>query len=93
MALILDWIRQNDQKIIGITELKSETVSGHTWVNPAHFLSWSNYEGGKNGYTEEADRTSAGLFELGAAKHLYAVIVLGSEDRDGDVIKLLSLVK
>lgn len=93
LALILDWIRRNDPQILDITMLKSKTVKGHTWVNLTHFLNWSNYIGGKNGYTPEADSTSASLFTLGAKKNLYAVVILGSESRDGDGVKLVGKVK
>ncbi len=93
LALILDWIRKNDPKIVELTMLKSKTVKGHTWVNPTHFLNWSNYAGGKNGYTTEANLTAASLFTLGARKNMYAVVLLGSQSRDADGVKLLSKVK
>ncbi|MDQ2933305.1 MAG: serine hydrolase [bacterium] len=93
IALILDWIRLNDPEIIKITSLKSKTVRSHTWINPTHYLSWSYYIGGKNGYTSEANRTSAGLFKLGKNKNIYAVVVLGSDNRDADVLKLMAKVR
>jgi len=93
VALILDWLRLHDPAIFSITLLKSKTVRTHTWTNPAHFLNWSNYLGGKNGYTTEADRTAAAVFRLGGSQDPYAVVVLGSSERDGDVIKLLRMVK
>lgn len=93
LALILEWIRKNDPSIIETTALKTMTVRSHTWVNPTHFLSWSYYIGGKNGYIPEANRTTASLFELGRNKNVYAVIVLGSSNRDADMIKLLGKVK
>jgi len=93
MAIILDWLRQNDPDLISITELKAKTIRFHTWINPTHFLSWSNYLGGKNGYTTEADRTSALLFAMGPKRDVYAVVVLGSSERDPDVIQLLERVK
>lgn len=93
MAIILDWIIRHDRNILGVTITKSKTIRGHTWVNPTHFLSWSYYLGGKNGYTTEADRTGASLFKLGATKDVYAVIVLGSHNRDADVARLISKVK
>lgn len=92
VAIILDYIRLNDPEIIAITDEKTRTVRSHTWVNPTHFLSWSNYIGGKNGYTDEANRTGASLFEVGKAKKIYAVVVLGSGSRDVDVAKLLAKV-
>lgn len=93
LALILDWIRNNDPEIISITELKIKTIRRHVWTNPTHFLSWSSYLGGKNGYTDEANRTAASLFVLGPHKHAHAVIVLGSSTRDTDVTRLLGKVK
>ncbi|MEK7641426.1 MAG: serine hydrolase [Patescibacteria group bacterium] len=93
LTLIIDWIRKNDPGIIDMTALKTKTVRAHTWVNPTHFLSWSYYIGGKNGYTTEANRTSVALFTLGKNKNVYTIIVLGSGNRDADVIKLLAKVR
>ncbi len=91
--VIIDWIRKNDPEIIEITAMKSKTVRVHTWVNPTHFLSWSYYLGGKNGYTPEAGRTAVSLFEIGQNKDLYAVVVLGSKTRDEDVAKILGRIE
>ncbi len=93
LVIILEWIRANDPGIIGITQLKSKVLRAHTFVNPTHFLSWSNYLGGKNGYTIEANRTAIQLFALGRNKDVYAVVILGSGARDPDMIKLLEKVK
>lgn len=93
LAIMIDWIRKNDPKIIEITSLKSKTIRSHTWVNPTHFLSWSYYIGGKNGYTTEANRTGISLFALGKNKNIYTIIVLGSSNRDSDVLKLLGKVR
>lgn len=93
MVLILDWIRKNDPKIIELTLQKEKIIRSHVWTNPTHFLNWSSYVGGKNGYTPEADRTTASLFTLGKNKNLYAVIALGSSSRDDDMLKLLEKVK
>ena len=92
LALIIGWIRQNDPGIIDITQLKTKTVRAHTWVNPTHFLSMSNYVGGKNGYTPEADRTAVSLFSKGPKKDLYAIVVLGSDERDSDEMQLLGMI-
>jgi D-alanyl-D-alanine endopeptidase (penicillin-binding protein 7) len=98
MALILDWLRTNDPAILDITLTHSATIRGHTWINPTHFLSWSYYLGGKNGFTDEAGRTGASLLQLGPVqangkKDVYAIVVLGSDDRDQDVIRLINKVK
>jgi D-alanyl-D-alanine carboxypeptidase len=93
LTIILDWIRNNDLGILKITELKAITIKTHTFINPVHFLNWSNYLGGKNGYTPEANRTGAGLFVMGPGKNVYAVVVLGSDSRDADVVKLLEKIR
>lgn len=93
LAIILDWIRKNDPETLAITETKRITIRSHTWINPTVFLNWSTYLGGKNGYTDEADRTAAALFSLGNPKHTYAVVVLGSDSRNPDVVQLLAKVK
>ncbi len=92
LALILNWIRINDPTILAVTELKTKTIRNHTWTNPTHFLSWSYYMGGKNGYLPESNRTNASLFKLGTNGDLYAVIVLGSSQRDADTIALLKKI-
>lgn len=91
VATIYSWIMENEPEIIEITKLKSKVVRAHTWTNPAHFLSWSNYGGGKNGYTVEAKQTGVAVFYIN--KIPYVVVVLGSSARDGDIIKLLGKVQ
>jgi D-alanyl-D-alanine carboxypeptidase len=91
LVTIMTWIEKNVPEILEITRMKTKTVRAHTWTNPAHFLSWSNYRGGKNGYTDEAHQTGVALFEMD--KELYAVAILGSKARDADIVKLLGKVK
>lgn len=93
LSLIVDWIQKNDPTILDTSLLKSKTVRSHTWVNPTHFLSWSYYAGGKNGYTSEANHTSVALFKLGKNKNVYAIIILNSSSRDADVLKLMEKVR
>lgn len=92
LALIIDWIRKNDPRIIELTNLNSKTIRTHTWTNPTHFLSWSQYIGGKNGYIPEAGRTAVSLFEMGPERKLYAIVVLGSSSRDTDMLKLIGKI-
>lgn len=89
LALITEWILKNDPEIFEITKLKSHTIRTHTWVNPTHFLNLTNYVGGKNGYTPEANRTSIALFDLGRYQKPYLVVLLGSGARDNDTLDLL----
>jgi len=98
LAIILEWLRKNDPAVLELTLTRAKTIRGHTWVNPTHFLSWSYYLGGKNGFTDEAGKTGASLLEVGPVqkngkKDVYAIVVLGSDNRDADVIRLINKVK
>lgn len=89
LSIIVKWIMKNEPELFDITLLKSKTIRTHTWTNPTHFLNITSYVGGKNGYTPEANRTSIALFKLGLQKRLYGIILLGSADRDDDILNLL----
>ena len=97
---ILEKISTSYDGIIDITRLKTFTVRSHVWQNPTSFLNLSQYQGGKNGYTEEADRTAALLFGIPAQKYgdesetvPIAVVILKSSDRSKDVLKILDALE
>lgn len=92
ISLMVKWIRRNDPVILDITLTKVKSIRSHTWVNPTHFLNLSEYVGGKNGYTPEANRTSVSLFSLGEPKRVYSVVLLGSSQRDADTLLILNEV-
>ena len=93
MVTIFSWIQKNEPEIIEITKLKTKTIRAHTWTNPTRFLSWSNYLGGKNGYTEEAKQTGVAVFYMGQEKIPHIITILGSRSRDTDILKLLTKIK
>jgi len=97
---ILEKIVTSYDGILDITKLKTFTVRTHLWRNPTSFLNLSQYRGGKNGYTEEADRTAALLFDIPAQKYgdesgtvPVAVVILKSSDRSRDVLKVLETLE
>jgi D-alanyl-D-alanine carboxypeptidase len=96
LAIISRAIYKKYPEIFDITNQKTQTVRVHTWTNPTHFLNLSAYAGGKNGFTNEAGRTSISIFSIGEEgddrKKSYAVIVLGSNDRDRDIMNLLNFM-
>ncbi|HEY4503708.1 MAG TPA: hypothetical protein VJJ28_01200 [Candidatus Paceibacterota bacterium] len=92
ISIIAKWIRKNEPSIFDITMTKTKSIRTHTWVNPTHFLNLSAYEGGKNGYTPEANRTSVSLFSIDSPKRLYIVVLLGSKQRDEDTLAVLNKV-
>jgi D-alanyl-D-alanine carboxypeptidase len=90
LAIIYSWIERKYPELIAITKEKTKTNRLHTWTNPAYFLNWSNYEGGKNGYTEEALQTGLAVFHIN--KERYLLVVLGSKSRNADIVKLLGKI-
>ena len=90
IAIIAKWIKEKYPEILDITLTKSKTIRTHTWTNPTHFLNLSVYEGGKNGYTPEAKLTSVSIFSIGEPKKLYSVVLLGSKQRDEDMLTVLN---
>lgn len=90
IALIAKWIRDNDPGIFDITLTKAKSIRLHTWINPTHFLNLSSFEGGKNGYTTEANLTSVSIFSFGFPKRYYSIVLLGSTQRDADTLAVLN---
>lgn len=85
---IISWIYENEMNILDITAMKTKSLKLHTWTNKTHFLNMSSYIGGKNGYTEEAERTAISIFKTSKGRPL-AIIVLRSNNRDKDVLGIL----
>lgn len=103
IAHILATVAKDHPDLLDVTLTKTKSTRLHTWVNPTHFLNMSTYLGGKNGYTDEAGRTGAGMFtaksslaptasgteSISAHPRRFVIVVLGSKDRDRDMLELL----
>ncbi len=93
---IVQWLYTSKRNIIDTTRIKTKSVTGHVWVNPTHFLNMSSYIGGKNGYTDEAERTAISIFSLrnnGAAARPIVIIILHSMNRDNDMLAVLKYLE
>lgn len=93
---LASYIKTYKNYIFEISKLPKKSTNGHTWYNISHLTSSIGYLGGKTGYTPEADRTivanfSIPLSELGNRN--IGIAFLQSEDRLGDVQKILSYLK
>lgn len=92
MIKIISWIQKNRPEVLDVTLVKTKNIRTHAWTNKIPFLNMTEYAGGKNGFTDEAQRTSISLFsypELGKDFEKIAIIVLKSDDRNKDVLALL----
>jgi D-alanyl-D-alanine carboxypeptidase len=86
-------------KILDITRIREFSLMNHTWNNYNFFLKDKTFIGGKNGYTDEALRTGVEFFDIPIKKatttenHTISVIVLHTETREQDIMKLLDFLK
>lgn len=87
LSIIMRWIYNNRPDLIAITDTKVRDFRVHRWTNPTQLLNLSSYLGGKNGYIPQSGETAVSLFEAG--NKLFAVVVLGSSNRDQDILELM----
>jgi D-alanyl-D-alanine carboxypeptidase len=103
LAKLANYLYHYQPNILAITREKSYKLGRHTWTNLNNISLMSNYLGGKNGYTEEANRTLVSIFQvpitststagttMGEKKsRLLALVLLQSSDRKGDARGLLN---
>lgn len=97
---LMRYIEESQSFILNLTrepkkEIKAENGRKYTFPNFNHFAGNKEFLGGKIGYTPEARETMAAIFELPVqgVTTTVAVIILGSEERKGDIEKLLAWLK
>jgi D-alanyl-D-alanine carboxypeptidase len=93
------YIYKDAPHILDVTRIRQFSLLRHTWTNSNYFLKFNSFLGGKNGYTDEARRTTVSIFELdmkrGEAieKRNISIILLHTNTREQDVTRLLDFVK
>lgn len=90
---LLKYVNQYKKYVFSITKLNERSFKTYRWLNSNEFVGNQYFIGGKNGHTTAAGGTFAGVFTLPLsefATRTVAVIVLGSNDRKGDVNRALS---
>lgn len=78
-----------------ITRVRSYSILTHSWANSNDLSRRSNFIGGKNGYTDEASRTTDTIFEITIDKHKrkVAIVLLKSHDRNADVDSIIRFLE
>ncbi len=82
--------------IFNITLVPSYSAQGHSWKNISQFMKVPGYIGGKSGQTDEARQSNVAIFKLPlseAGTRNIAIIVLRSNDRYTDTMKIFNFVK
>lgn len=89
-------------EILALTREKDHKIGKRTWTNLNNIALMKNYVGGKNGYTEEANRTLVSIFQVPITSsstasttvekrsRLLALVLLQSNDRKKDTKGLLN---
>jgi len=86
-------------EILDITRVKEYAIYKHLWKNENVFLTYPNFLGGKNGFTNESKKTTLSYFSVffrgddpnsKATERPLILILLRSNDRDKDAAALLS---
>ncbi len=92
---LIRYIKDNHPEIFDITRVRQYSINKHQWINKNRLAQYTSFVGGKNGYIDESRQTTATVFntELKKGKRHVVVIVLKSNDRNGDVAKLLNYLK
>jgi D-alanyl-D-alanine carboxypeptidase len=93
---MVKWIIKYHPEILNITREQVKNIKGHTWTNSNRFLNIASFLGGKNGFTDQANRTAIVVFELTdltGNKRKISIILLKSPNRNRDVAYLLEYLK
>lgn len=90
------YIYQKHPEIYDMTHIRQYSILKHTWFNKNRFLNYDTFIGGKNGYIDEAKKTTVSLFNVTMARggtHAVVIVLLKSDDREGDAVKLINFLK
>ena len=89
LSLFLSYLKKTYPHILDITTLDTyvDTRTGYGNSNPLH--SFSNFTGGKQGYTPEAEHTFVGTFTLPGSSKEIGIVVLQSSDLESDTKAIL----
>lgn len=92
---LIKYIYKSKPELLDITRVKEYAILKHKWVNGSALMQKPSFIGGKNGYTEEAFRTTVSVFDVVISKNKrkVAVVVLKSNDRNGDANTLIRFVE
>ncbi|MFA5736852.1 MAG: serine hydrolase [Candidatus Paceibacterota bacterium] len=95
LVRLADYIHQNKAFLFEITKLKEYKYGRFVWTNRNNLIGMNYYAGGKNGYTDEANRTLLALFELPLSEfenRKIVLVLLGSDDRKTDTKNIINYV-
>ncbi len=103
LAKLAGYLYQSQPELLAITREQKHQVGKQSWHNVNNISLLKYYVGGKNGYTDEANRTLVSIFNIPITStstagtttaekksRLLAIVLLQSDDRKGDAKGLLN---
>jgi D-alanyl-D-alanine carboxypeptidase len=95
LVRLADYIHQNKIFLFDITKLKEYQHGRFVWTNRNNLIGMNYYAGGKNGYTDEANRTLLALYDLPLSEfetRKIVLVLLGSDDRKSDTRNIVNYI-
>jgi D-alanyl-D-alanine carboxypeptidase len=90
------YVYQKHPNLFSTTQVKQYSILKHTWFNQNQFLKYNTFQGGKNGYIDEAKKTTVSIFDVTMARggnRQVMIVILKSDDREGDALKIINFLK
>ena len=93
---LAQYIQKNIPSIWDTTRVRQYAILNHHWTNKNAQLGFDSFLGGKNGFIDESKQTGVSLYNVDLAKggkHNLVIVLLRSNDRTGDVVRILNFIK
>ena len=90
------YLKTEKSNLLQLTTERSYNNKNQTWFNTSQFLGLDGYQGGKRGYTSQAEQTALSVFSMPLAEsgnRNIAIVVLRSPDRLKDVQGIYNYLK
>ncbi len=96
LLTFIDYLYREQRHLLTLTQLRQKRLGQHLWLNNNHLVSAAGFLGGKTGKTVVARQTLVSILDLprgdGTSRPI-AIILLQSDDRDGDATALLDYLQ
>lgn len=96
LFLLMQYLFNKHTDILKISRLSFYSGNDQTWRNISTLLREPTFRGGKTGFTNAARQTSAGIYRArlnNDAERLLVIVILGSENRAGDIRSLMQFIE
>lgn len=96
LALFIAHLAEDQPYVLDISSLPTYIGAAHAWWNVNPLVNADTFRGGKHGYTDEANRTFAGIFNEtfpSGAEAEISIVLLGSDNLPKDIEAIRSFMR